>query len=148
MGEAAKALGKGNGFFEVKGKLRELSPVTFDTLGGIERELERRAVEAVLRQKPFVDAETYQALLSGANDRAAEGCYSWSSPSFQRFLNTLPGKEAVLWRILEPLNPDLTREDLAEELAKRAEKSIDLAEVNRIVREAFLPNALAPESAE
>lgn len=118
MGQTANLLGVGQ-TITFEGKEYTLSTMTFDMQAKFETWLERRAMDAVRRQKPFCDDEEYKELSCRVITDIAAGVYSFGGSKCVEAAKTLPGVKEILYLSLQKNHKNIDRETVDRMVAEK-----------------------------
>ena len=106
MGDVARALAVGPDI-DFEGRTYTLSPLTYELQAKFEVWLERRAVQAVERQKPYLADDDFRERSARVFVDIAAGVYSFGSPASVQAAGTLPGLKELMRLSLSKKHPDV-----------------------------------------
>lgn len=109
MGDVSQALGAGSSI-EFEGQVYQLAPLTYALQAKYETWLERRAVEAVRRQRSYLDDDEYQQKMTAVDRDIAAGIYSFGSKACQDASRSIHGLKELIRLSLAKNYPEVNHE--------------------------------------
>lgn len=128
----------------VDGKTFRLSPLTLELRAQYELWMERRAIEAVRRQKRFESDEEYHQSLGAVHRDIASGVYTFGTPVWLNFVKSMSGQKYLIYlmlRLCQKDQPEQITEDLVEKYFEEFASAL-------VPKEEEVPNPNPPPNQE